>query len=295
MRLLQLACATVLFCLATHSRASTEVELSSSQQQWLKEHPQIVWGLEKDYSPYIFVDQQQQPAGLSYDLLQLLQTRLGIQFQASPPQSLAQLHEAVKARQIDMLTSLRPNPERAEYLAFTSAYIEVPVVLALRSAQDAELDLEQMAGKPVAVSQGYSVEPFVRKKFPLVKWQPLSNDLEGLQALLQGKVDGAVIDLASASDLIKTHHLQGVQLGDGIGWKYALSIGYRKDWPELGAILEAGLGSLSIRDRKALFNPWLSSIAEQPKIAGSAKLEMLALLALALAAGLLLLARWRRR
>jgi ABC-type amino acid transport substrate-binding protein len=274
--------------------ASSEIELSASQQEWLKEHPQIVWGLEKDYPPYMFINQQQQPAGLSYDLLQMLQSRTGINFKASEPQSLNQLLEAAKARQIDIITSVRPTPERAEYLAFTAPYVEVPVVLALRSDQDSALGLKQMTGKAVAVSQGYSVEPFVRKNFPEVQWQAMANDLEGLQALLQGKVDGAVIDIGSASDLIKTHNLQGLQLGDGIGWKYELSIGYRKDWPELGAILEAGLQSLSIRDRKTLFNPWLSP-EEKGRIAGSSTLEIIALLALLLAAGLLILARWRRR
>ena len=284
-----------LLCLTAHSWAGSTIELSASQQQWLADHPQIVWGLEKDYPPYMFISDKQQPAGLSYDLLQELQTRLGIQLETSPPQTLSQLLVAAKARQIDIITSVRPTPDRAEYLAFTSPYVEVPVVLALRSDQDAGLELANMAGKAVSVSQGYSVEPFVRKKFPQIRWQAMPNDLAGLQALQQGKVDGALIDLGSASDLIKTHHLQGLQLGDGIGFNYALSIGYRKDWPELGAILEAGLRSLSIRDRKALFTPWLSADDEHGKTAGATTVELIALLALMVAAGLLLLARWRRR
>lgn len=294
MRLRQTITLVALLCLALHSWASSQADLSTSQQAWLKAHPGIIWGLEKDYPPYLFLDQQQQPAGLSYELLQILQDRTGIKLQASAPQSLSQLLEAAKAGQIDIITSVRPTPERAEYLAFTSPYVEVPVILALRSDQDPGMDLQQMAGKTVAVSQGYSVEAFVRKNFPHVQWLATGNDYEGLQALLQGKVDGAILDIGSASDLIKTHNLQGIHLGDGIGWKYELSLGYRKDWPELGAILEAGLRSLSIRDRKTLINPWLSP-EEGGRIAGSFRLEMIALLALLLAAGMLLLARWRRR
>ena len=294
MRFLHRLYALALIALAPLSWAAPEIELSAAQQTWLREHPQIVWGLEKDYPPYIFINPQQQPAGLSYDLLQELQARTGLPLQATEPQSLSQLLEAAKAGQIDIITSVRPTPERAEYLAFTAPYVEVPVVLALRSDQDSSLTLRDMTGKAIAVSQGYSVEPFVRKHFPQVQWQAMRNDFEGLQALLEGKVDGAVLDIGSASDLIKTHDLEGIQLGDGIGWNYELSIGYRKDWPELGSILDEGLRSLSIRDRKALFSPWLSP-DEKAAVAGSSTLELMALLALLLAAGLLLLARWRRR
>lgn len=294
MRLRQTLTLIALLCPALLSQAGSQADLSTRQLAWLKAHPEIVWGLEKDYPPYLSLNQQQQPAGLSYDLLQLLQERTGITLKASEPQSLNQLLEAAKAGQIDIITSVRPTPERAEYLAFTAPYVEVPVVLALRSNQDPALDLQKLAGKVVAVSQGYSVEAFVRKNFPHVQWFATGNDYEGLQALLQGKVDGAVLDIGSASHLIKTHNLQGIHLGDGIGWKYELSIGYRKDWPELGEILEAGLRSLSIRDRKTLITPWLSP-DESGRVAGSSSLEIIALLALLLAAGLLILARWRRR
>ena len=99
MRLRQTITLVALLCLALHSWASSQADLSTSQQAWLKAHPGIIWGLEKDYPPYLFLDQQQQPAGLSYELLQILQDRTGIKLQASAPQSLTQLLEAAKAAQ----------------------------------------------------------------------------------------------------------------------------------------------------------------------------------------------------
>lgn len=53
MRFLHRLYALALIALAPLCWAAPEIELSAAQQTWLREHPLIVWGLEKDYPPYI--------------------------------------------------------------------------------------------------------------------------------------------------------------------------------------------------------------------------------------------------
>lgn len=285
----------LLLVLAGTRLAAAPLQLEPELQQWLASHPRINWAAEADYAPFIFVDPQQQAQGISHDVLRTLQERLGLPLQQQPARPLNELLDQARRGHIDLLTSLRPTAERAEYLAFTSPYVEVPTVLVLRGEQLNSLTLKQLAGMRVAVGEGYAVEGFVRDSYPTVKWLALPTDRAGLQALQQRKVAAAVMDLGSASYLLKEATFQDLQIGTGIGFNYPLSFAYRKDWPELGRILEAGLHSLSLAEREALMQPWLEQLPGTSKQPGSLLLAAVALGLLALTCLLVFLAYRRQR
>ncbi|WP_176481723.1 transporter substrate-binding domain-containing protein [Pseudomonas sp. HAR-UPW-AIA-41] len=268
--------------------------LNAEQQAWLQQHPQIIWAPESDYRPFIYVEGQR-PQGLSYDLLKLLQKRLDLPLQQAAAAPLEQLLSDARARKIDLLTSLRPTAERSEYLAFTSAYVQVPTVLLLRRDQRANLSLKDLQHQKVAVGEGYAVESFVRRQYPEVVWQGLPSDRDGVQALLSRQVDGVVLDLGSATYLLQQFNPKALQIGTRIGFDYPLSLAYRKDWPELGSILESGLHSISLQEREALFAPWLQPLATSPNAPGGQLIKIAALLMLLLTALLLAGYAWQRR
>ena len=81
--------------------------------------------------------------------------------------------------------AVRFAPERGEYALFTLPYVSVPAVVVLRSDQP-DRTLAAMAGKAVAVGQGYAVEPVMRRRYPRVAWQGVSDDGAALrQAVLR--------------------------------------------------------------------------------------------------------------
>lgn len=272
-----------------------QLQLEPELQKWLASHPRINWAAEADYAPFIFVDAQQQAQGLSHDVLRTLQERLGLPLQQQPAQPLNELLEQARRGHLDLLTSLRPTAERAAYLAFTSPYVEVPTVLVLRGAQHNSLTLKQLAGLRVAVGNGYAVERFVRASYPTVQWLALPTDRAGLQALQKRQVAAAVMDLGSASYLLKEETFQDLQIGTRIGFNYPLSFAYRKDWPELGRILEAGLHSLSLAEREELMQPWLEQLPGASKQPGNLLLAAIGLSLLTFASLLVFLAYRRQR
>lgn len=244
--------------------AADVVELTAQQRQWLQQRASLVWAAEADYQPFIFIEQGQ-PAGLSYDLLTLLQKRLGLPLERAPEAPLSELLDSARAGRVDLLTSLRPNPERAKYLAFTAPYIQVPTVLLLRRDQNKQQELEQLKGRKVAVGKGYAVESYVRQRYPDVDWQALPSDRIGVEALLRRELDAVVLDLGSASYLLEQFPAHQLQIGSRIGFDYPLSLAYRKDLPELGSILEQGLRSITREEREALSRRWLRPLPTPPR------------------------------
>lgn len=222
---------------------------------------------ERDYGPFVFEAADGKVKGLSVDVLEALKPMLDARITALPAQPLSQILDAAKRGEVDLISSLRPTPERAAYLAFTRPYVQVPAVLVVLRSPKA-LHLQDMAGKPVAVGKGYAVEAYVRKTYPKVDWRAVPDDMAALEGLLQGRYQGVVADIASVSYAARERSLKTIQVAHAVGFEYPLSFAYRKELPALGAQLDGALQRLDSQALQKIMDRWIDADAlrfEDPK------------------------------
>jgi ABC-type amino acid transport substrate-binding protein len=217
---------------------------------------EIRFAPEKDYGPFVSETAAGGVEGLSIDILDAIKGGLSAQVLTLPAQPLATILEAARRGEVDLISSLRPTPERSGYLAFTSPYVQVPAVLVVRQSLSPP-QLSNLNGQRVAVGKGYAVEAFVRQNYPLVDWQAVPDDLTGLQGLMTGQYQAMVADIASVSHSLRQQQVKGVQVAQTIGFDYPLSFAYRKTLPQLGRQLEAGLQRLDPATRRTITDRWI--------------------------------------
>ncbi|MFM2341023.1 MAG: hypothetical protein RLZZ592_676 [Pseudomonadota bacterium] len=208
---------------------------------------------EVDYGPFVYQDRQGRLRGLSIDMLDEMRRQTPMPVIILPARPLAEQLAAVRRGEVDFLSSLRPTPERAQYLAFSRPYVRVPAVLVGRRALSR---IDELRGQAVAVGRGYAVEAHVRQFHPEVRWQPVDSDLEGLRKLLRGEVEALVADVASVHFLAAEHGLSGFVVGEPIGFEYALSFAWRLDRPDIGEAIEEALRQIPAARRQALLQRW---------------------------------------
>jgi ABC-type amino acid transport substrate-binding protein len=188
---------------------------------------------------------------------------------------------------------LRPTPDRANYLKFTSPYILVPAILVIR-ADTAAVTLESLAHRPVAVGKGYAVEHYVRERYPKVVWVAVADDAEALRRLHAGTVAAVVADQASVAFVSRRQRWSDLRTLGPVGFDYALCFAYRSDWPELGILLQQGLHQITAAERSVVLARWMPPLGlATPISTASPALLAAALFGAALCAAVLL--RYRRR
>ncbi|MBB5205926.1 ABC-type amino acid transport substrate-binding protein [Inhella inkyongensis] len=258
-------------------------------------------GVERDYGPFVFVDERGELRGLSVDILRAIAPRVGLQLEWQPAAPLNQLLRRAERGELDLLTSLRATPERARYLGFGPPYVEVPAALLLRPGSSAALaGLSALAGRKVGVGKGYAVEAYVRTHFPAVQWEACNDDAEAVRRWVAGELEGVVADIASIEHVRRSLGLTSdrLQLRADLGFGYALSFAYPKDRVEIGARLAQGQSLLETEAQRAILQRWLppgevEAAVRQPT-RDSLRVWGLGALGLAGLAGLALLGRRRR-
>lgn len=250
--------------------AQAQGALTAEERAWAAAHPVIKVAASRTYGPFTYVDDSGAVRGLSVDYLNRLRELTGLNLKLQPPMAFADSMQALKSGELDLIMSLRETDERRTFLSFTRPYISVPAVLLRRRADGAGAPApsgaaadELRPGEPVSVSRGYAVGPFLAERFPGNPQQIESDDRSLLRRLAGGEIVAGVMDLAGATYLMRTEGIGNVRVAGDVGFAYDLGVGYRRDWPLLGRILQKGLDQIDAAERQAIADRWIARESER--------------------------------
>ena len=235
---------------------SSRLELTSDERAWIEKHPVVRIGVDPEFMPYEFIDEQQRNEGMASDWLQLISRRTGIQFQLVKKELWADSVEAIKAKEIDLLPCIGVSKERGDFLQFTDSYLSFSRILVTRN--DVHVDsLEDLKGKRLAVQSNSSHHEFV-KQFDGFEVCLYPTYKEALMAVSRGEVDATVGNLAVTMHCLRKFMLTNIKMA-----AYAsadsnpLCMGVRDDWPELVSILNRAIHSISLQERNEIYDKWV--------------------------------------
>jgi ABC-type amino acid transport substrate-binding protein len=223
---------------------SNRVDLTQEELDFVTEHT-VIWAAEDNSSPLIFVNPQGEPDGISKDYLDLITKKTGLRFKMVLRGQLMDELNSLKLGSVELVTSVRPTPDRAEYASFTRPYVFAETVM--------------MKGvnhpKTVGIGRGYAVKNYLEIERKDLKIVEFSNDEEAFRALQLGEIDSVVVDSISAKSLIKRYRAMYDTII--IPYEYPLSFAVRKDNTLLRAVLDKALSSITPEEHEAIRKKWM--------------------------------------
>ncbi|MCC7436521.1 transporter substrate-binding domain-containing protein [Candidatus Nomurabacteria bacterium] len=246
-----------------HATAQAVI-LAPEQQHWLdSKNNTIIVRPEKSYPPFSFVSSTPsiRPKGLAVDYLDLVARKLGAQPTYLEAKSRSSILEDLKSGKEGIALAISEKGELGDILYFTEPFIKIPAVIVTRKdykKSSIDLTLADFNAKQVAITDGYAVSDYIKNNYQRIIIEPVTDDEVGLQKLLLGEVDAAVMDLASLSYYTSRDVLSYVTIAGQTGFEYELSFAVPRTMPDLQIILNAGLKEITPSERSIIKDRWIT-------------------------------------
>jgi two-component system sensor histidine kinase EvgS len=235
----------------------SRVQLSANEQEWLDQHPVVRVGAIDDFAPLTFFDADGRFSGLSAQLLSLISQRSGLKFDIVRGASLDRQIEQLKAGELDVLPVVTPSSEREIELQFTRAYLNNPFVLVSASTAQGPLNLDDLAGKRLAIYRGHPLRSYLSERVPLVRLVDVKSPAEGMAMTAKGQVDATVSSLLVARFLIARHYRDRLRITGTVGDQPArIALATAPQVPALHSILNKALLSIAPQQMDELVERW---------------------------------------
>jgi len=235
-----------------------KLQLTPREERWLKENPVVKVVVNETFAPLTFFDADGNFRGITADLLELIRLRTGLRFDVQRTRDVSAMIDQINARKADIIGAITPSAERESQLNFSRPYLENSYVLLTRKEPGAPSNLEQMAGKRLAITQGNPLAKSLLKEFPQIQLVETSDTFKASELLAQGQVEGAVNSLVIANYFLSSLMFQDkLQITSSIGTLPAsFALATSRSATELSSILDKALLSIAPDELGIINSRW---------------------------------------
>ena len=238
---------------------SAELKLSPEEQAWLATHRSIRISGPRALPPFHYFDDKGALLGMASEYMTYIAEITGLNFEPVLKPTWTQILDGVKNGEIDVLSCTAVSEERKSFLAFSNPLLSFPLIIVSRKDAPFINGPESLHMKKVAlVKKTLTVEWLDRKKITYIPYE-VDTPLTALKEISMGNADAVIENLAVASYLIEKNGLTNLKIAAPTNLDdYALSIGVRRDWPELVSIFNKVLAAIPREKHYEIRQKWIT-------------------------------------
>lgn len=178
--------------------------LTKEEQQWLKNHGDIIYGADKNAPPLRYVDTDNQYKGIFIDYLNSLSIESGLQIEVRPlvwDKALTEL----KNENTD-ICDMFPSTERSKNYLFSNPIYKLRGVIVTNEDNKDIVNIGDLKDKTIAVQLGDYTNEFLEDNVTNAKYIYVADINEALKLLKNGQADAVVGDEPVCSYFIQENN-----------------------------------------------------------------------------------------
>ena len=232
-------------------------KLSIAERAWLNKKLTVRLGIDTGWPPVEWIDEYGVYQGITSDYIKFIADLIGLEIAKPKAMLWTEVLKKAKQREVDVLPAAVSNAERREFLNFTKPYLNFPFVIFTRNDAPFIIDVLDLYGTRVGIEDGYTSQSDLKRDHPELNLVAFKSTHDILHALSVGKVDAYIGNLTVAVYLLNKEGLTNIKVAAPTSYNFDLSMGVRKDWPELFSIMEKALLMMSEVQRNEIRQRWL--------------------------------------
>jgi len=195
--------------------------------------------------------------GIGADFKKLFQNELGIPIKVFNTNTWSESILAAKHKKCDLLSLASKTTDRANYLNFTSSYIQVPLVIATDMDRPSIIDISFIEYEKVAVIKDHAATEIIKQKYPNLEVIEVDSIEEGFDKVHNGEVFGLVDTLATIEYYFQNSFNEELKISAYFDEKLSLGLGVRSDDRVLYSIMQKVVENIPEIEKQAIMKKWL--------------------------------------
>ena len=234
------------------------IELSPQERQWLEEKQELILAAHPFRPPFEEVDASGVYRGITADIVELLEERIGLPIRFLTTDSWEESLAAMKNGKCDLLSGVsRAQAEAAGFIA-SAPYVKSVNVMVVRDAQPYMPNLHVLDGRQVGIARDNPLRGYFEERYSRIGLTVYPDLNDALRGVSRGDTDAAVGSLHRVSHAIHELGLYDLKIGGHTAYKETLSLGVRSDAPILASIMNKALASVTEQEISLITRKWLS-------------------------------------
>lgn len=230
---------------------------TEEEARFIREHPVIRLGVDPEFVPYEYFDEDGQYTGITSEYLNLISRISGLRFDVALGLTWPEAYDKALSGELDAVPAVGMTPERTERFLFSKPYYAFKRVIVVREEERGINDLRDMEGRIIAVQRNSSHHSYLLEH-PGISLSLYDDVDEALMAVATGAERAFVGNLATCNYLIRSNALTGLRLIAFEAQKQQdLYFAARQDWPELISIFNKALDLIPQAQKAAINQRWI--------------------------------------
>lgn len=216
-------------------------------------------GFAPTWAPISFVDDEGQPSGIAGEYLDRFRAAGADKLRTVKLDSWRAIRDAMRTGRLDAVMGV-PN-DAASFgndWVFSQPFLTVSNVIVVGNGGDRILDMRDLDGRRVALSDPDRIGVLLKAQAPGVVVQNVATANEGLEQVRSGKADAYIGNLAVVDRFLRDRYSGELHIAAPAGIEDRLALAVRPQHAALATAFDRLLMSMTPREREAIRNDWMA-------------------------------------
>lgn len=253
---------------------SANIEFTKEEYDYIKNN-KVKVAMLPDFPPFSIYEGGKHK-GFSYDILQLIAKKSGLQLEYKVDNWPVNLQK-FKEKKVDIIDSISFRENRLQFTYYTKPYYEIPLVIFSRKDLKSYAGLESLKGKKLGITKNIFYKQQIKDLgiFELVEYESFQDKLKGLAF---GEVDVIFGHLLSTQIAIKKSQYTNMKVLDELNLpnlnKTDLRFGITKGNENLYNIVNKTFNSITKIEWDLLYEKWISTYTKAKGISSKSIIDL---------------------
>lgn len=232
--------------------------LSDEEKAYLQNKKIIKICADPDWMPFDKIDENGDYIGIGSDYFKLFSKNLPVKFEILKTASWNESIQKIKQRECDVLSLSIESEDRKDFLNFTSAYINVPIVAATRLNVPFIDNIKEIGDKPVGMVENYGIGNIMQNIYSKLNIIKVNNIEDGLLKTKNGELFAFIDTLPALAYELQFNQMENLKISGKLYENVGLHLGIRSDDDMLLKIMQKSIDNVTNEQKREILNSWIS-------------------------------------